>query len=63
LGEDDRSDLLASDDDRDLVTQHLHHHYAAGRLTLEDLNQRVDMALRARTVGDLTAITKDLPQV
>jgi len=61
-GEDHRSSVLASDEDRERVTQQLHHHYATGRLTLEDLDQRVDMALRARTVGDLTAMTKDLPQ-
>ena len=63
LGEDQRSDVLASDEDRERVTQQLHRHYATGRLTLEELNERVDRTLRARTVGDLTAITKDLPQV
>ena len=39
LGEDHRSDVLASDEDRERVAQQLHHHYTTGRLTLEDLNQ------------------------
>jgi hypothetical protein len=63
MGEGRGPDVLASDEDRERVTQQLHHHYATGRLTLDDLNQRLDLTLRARTLGDLSAMTKDLPQV
>jgi Domain of unknown function (DUF1707) len=58
---DHRSEVLASDEDRERVTQVLHDEYATGRLTIDDLNQRIDATLRARTVGDLSAITMDLP--
>ena len=57
------SDILASDGDREQVTRELRHHFEMGRLTLEELNDRLDATLRARTVGDLFAVTKDLPQI
>lgn len=53
--------ILASDENRDQVTEELRHHYENGRLTLEGLNQRIEATLRARTVGDLSVITRDLP--
>ena len=56
------SEMLASDDDRDRVTTELRHHFEMGRLTLDDLNDRLDATLRARTVGELFAVTQDLPQ-
>ncbi len=55
------SAVLASDGDRERVTERLHHHFEAGRLTLDEHNQRVEAALQARTLGDLSAITIDLP--
>jgi hypothetical protein len=56
------SQILASDEDRDRVTQELQHHFEMGRLTLDDLRSRLDAALGARTVGDLFCVTKDLPR-
>jgi hypothetical protein len=47
--------------ERDAVTAELREHYAAGRLTLEELNERLDKALAAKTRGDLNALMTDLP--
>jgi hypothetical protein len=48
-------------DEREAVAAELREHYALGRLTLEELNERLDNALTARTRGDLDALMKDLP--
>jgi len=56
------ADVLASDDDRDRVVHELRQHYAAGRLTHEELDRRLDAALQARTVGQLVNLTRDLPR-
>ncbi len=55
------SNDLASDADRERVTLELRDHFATGRLNLDDLNERLEKALRARTKGDLSMITRDLP--
>ncbi len=57
------SKMLASDEDRERATKELRHHFEAGRLTLDDLNGRLDATLRASTVGDLFEVTRDLPQI
>jgi hypothetical protein len=56
---DDR--MRASDAERDAVTARLRDHYAEGRLTQDELDERVSAALHARTFGDLRALTTDLP--
>jgi len=53
--------MRASDADRDLVVSVLSENYQAGRLTSEELEDRTGRALAARTVGDLQALTADLP--
>lgn len=53
--------LRVGDAERDEVTTALHEHFAQGRLTREELDERLTAALSARTVGDLRAITRDLP--
>ena len=53
--------LRAADADRDAAAAALGVHYAQGRLTLEELNARLDAALAATTYGDLSQITRDLP--
>jgi hypothetical protein len=58
----DGSAVLASDEERDRVTRELQHHFETGRLTMDELNSRLDAALRARTVGDLFSVTQDLPR-
>lgn len=54
-------DLRASDEDREAVVRGLKEHAVAGRLTLAELEERVDGALRARTRGELAGLTRDLP--
>jgi len=53
--------LRASDDDRDVVLQALERHLAAGRLSLDEFDQRSTAALAAVTLNDLADLTGDLP--
>jgi hypothetical protein len=53
--------MRASDADRDAVLAELGEHFQAGRLTLEEFDERSDVALRARTYGELADLTRDLP--
>jgi class 3 adenylate cyclase len=55
------SSVRASDADRERVAELLRHHYGAGRLSEEDLPERVEAAYGARTVAELEAVTADLP--
>lgn len=57
---DDR--MRISDADREQVTARLREHYAAGRLTSEELEERITAALNAKTYGDLRRIMVDLPE-
>ena len=57
---DDR--MRISDADREQVTARLRDHYAAGRLTSEELEERITAALNAKTYGDLRRIMVDLPE-
>ena len=54
-------DVRASDAERERTAQSLREHFAAGRLDSEELDQRVQAAYAAATVGQLTALTADLP--
>ena len=56
-------DLRASDDDRERVVDVLRDHTAAGRLTVDELDERIDRAYAARTLGDLVPLTRDLPEL
>jgi hypothetical protein len=49
------------DAERDTATAELGDHYAAGRLTLDELHERIALALSARTHGQLTRVMRDLP--
>jgi Domain of unknown function (DUF1707) len=53
--------LRVGDAERDEVTTALHEHFAQGRLTRDELDERLTATLSARTVGDLRAVTRDLP--
>lgn len=53
--------LRASDAERDESVTVLRHAAAEGRLTFEELADRVDSAWRATTRGDLERLTADLP--
>lgn len=54
-------EMRVGDADREATAAELREHYASGRLTLEELNQRLDQALAAKTRADLTACMRDLP--
>ena len=54
-------DLRASDADRDRTVEELRTHAAEGRLTVEELEERVQRALASRTLGELAVLTRDLP--
>jgi Domain of unknown function (DUF1707) len=53
--------LLVSDADRARVVEELQGHYETGRLTLEELQQRVDEAHSARTESQLENALRQLP--
>ncbi|MBO0829671.1 MAG: DUF1707 and DUF2154 domain-containing protein [Streptosporangiales bacterium] len=57
----DNRELRASDRDRDRVAEQLRDAAGEGRLTLGELEERLDLTFRARTYGDLVPITSDLP--
>jgi hypothetical protein len=54
-------DLLASDADRARVSGELRTHYEAGRLTLEEFQERLDETHSARTEGQLEQVLRQLP--
>jgi hypothetical protein len=54
--------IRASDADRDHITARLREHFAAGRLTSDELDERVSAALKAKTLGDLRQLMTDLPE-
>jgi Domain of unknown function (DUF1707) len=53
--------LRAGDGDRRQVVAELQRHFVEGRLTSDELSERVDRALAARTFGELKSLTTDLP--
>lgn len=53
--------LRIGDAERDAAATDLGEHYAAGRLTLDELNERLDAVFAARTFGQLSRIMADLP--
>ncbi|HTP14356.1 MAG TPA: DUF1707 domain-containing protein [Streptosporangiaceae bacterium] len=55
-------ELRASHTDRDHVVETLRDAAAEGRLTPEELDERVERALGARTLRELAALTRDLPE-
>jgi DNA-binding PadR family transcriptional regulator len=50
-----------SDADRDLAVARLREHFAVGRLTHAELDERLSAALTAQTSGDLRGLLADLP--
>ena len=53
--------IRVSDADRDRVAAQLRDHFAAGRITPGELDERLSAALNAKTFGDLRRIMADLP--
>jgi len=57
-----RSELRASHDDRDRVVEMLRVSAGDGRLTAEELDERLEQAMTARTYGELSRLVADLPE-
>jgi Domain of unknown function (DUF1707) len=57
----EKPELRASDEDRDRVVEILRVAAGEGRLSAEELDERLGAALTARTSGELTPLTADLP--
>ena len=55
--------VRVGDADREAVAAQLREHYADGRLTLDELNERLDQAFAAKTKADLDIVLRDLPYV
>lgn len=53
--------MRIGDVERDVVVGLLADHFAAGRLSLDEFDQRSDLALSAKTSGELDAVLVDLP--
>lgn len=53
--------IRASDQDRDVVVTALRDAYTAGRLTLEEFDERMTAAYASKTWGELRKLTEDLP--
>ncbi|MFE2425887.1 DUF1707 domain-containing protein [Streptomyces sp. NPDC059373] len=57
----ERRDLRVSHEDRDRTVEQLRIAAGDGRLTLEELDERLERALTARTGGELDVLVTDLP--
>jgi hypothetical protein len=53
--------LRIGDAERDAAAADLGEHYAAGRLSLDELNERLDAVFASKTFGQLTRVLADLP--
>jgi hypothetical protein len=58
---DDR--IRISDADRERAAARLREHFAEGRLSPDELDERIAAALTAKTVGDVRRILADLPDL
>ena len=55
-------DIRASDADRDRVAASLREHCAEGRITMDEMQERLESTYAAKTIGDLQEVTSDLPE-
>ncbi len=55
--------MRASDQERERLVLEVREHFAAGRLSDEELDQRVQAAYAARTTGELAQLRADLPKL
>jgi DNA-binding MarR family transcriptional regulator len=55
--------VRAGDADRDAAAAALGEHFAQGRLTLDELDARLDATLTATTHGELSEAARDLPDL
>jgi hypothetical protein len=61
MTDDELPELRASDADRERVAEQLRDALAEGRLDMEEFEERLEATYKARTYGELTPITRDLP--
>jgi len=59
----DGYNVRVGDADREAVAAQLREHFADGRLTQDELNERLDQTFAARTNADLNTVLRDLPHV
>jgi hypothetical protein len=55
------NDMRVGDAERDAAANELREHFASGRLTQDELNERLDRTFAAKTRGDLAGLFTDLP--
>jgi hypothetical protein len=55
-------DVRIGDAERDATMAQLREHFAAGRLTLDELTERIDSALTAKTQRQIDGLMADLPR-
>ena len=55
-------DLRIGDAERDVAMAHLREHFVAGRLTFDELTERIDAALTAKTQRQIDGVMADLPR-
>ena len=55
-------DLRIGDAERDAVMAQLREHFVAGRLTFDELTERIDAALTAKTQRQIDSLMADLPR-
>ncbi|MGH9304495.1 MAG: DUF1707 SHOCT-like domain-containing protein, partial [Acidimicrobiales bacterium] len=53
--------MRASDDERSVVASELGTHFAKGRLDQSEFDQRLRLAMAAKTRGELSGLLTDLP--
>src|SRR5262249_14043442 len=58
----DHSLMRVSDSDREQAADVLRQAAGHGRITMDELDERLELAYAAKTYADLAAVTKDLPQ-
>ncbi|MEY9888351.1 hypothetical protein ABIA35_007704 [Catenulispora sp. MAP12-49] len=56
-----RAEMRASHEDRDIIVDQLRVAAGDGRIDGDELDQRIEAAMSARTYGELDRLTKDLP--
>ncbi len=57
----ERTGVRASDEDRERLISELSEHTAAGRISTDELEERMQAVYAARTTAELDAVRRDLP--
>src|SRR3954447_23173819 len=56
-----RGQIRVSDAERERTVEALRDHYADGRLSSDELEERIELAYHATTRGEVSALMRDLP--